>query len=276
MSSASPSDVQYRDLRYHLSEIEHDYPERVHILCDPYLMTTLARLCAKDTFQPAINELITTIYQNLIKIITNVEFPRRSVEIPSRMVDATPAGVYRGQILDPDTKAVVVNIARAGTVPAHICYTALNYILNPRDVRQDHIIMNRETDDQARVTGVRVGGSKIGGPIEGAYVLFPDPMGATASSMVRAIRIYKEQVEGTARKYIAVHLIVTPEYIRRITEAHPDVEIYAIRLDRGLSAPDVLAERPGARWEREVGLNEHQYVVPGGGGFGEIMNNSYV
>jgi len=38
----------------------------------------------------------------------------------------------------------------------------------------------------------------------------------------------------------------------------------------------VLATVPGERWGEENGLNDLQYIVPGGGGFGEIMNNAYV
>jgi hypothetical protein len=52
--------------------------------------------------------------------------------------------------------------------------------------------------------------------------------------------------------------------------------VYALRLDRGLSSPDVLAAVPGERWDEERGLNDHHYIVPGGGGLGEVMNNSYV
>ena len=50
----------------------------------------------------------------------------------------------------------------------------------------------------------------------------------------------------------------------------------ALRLDRGLSAPEVLQTAPGERWDEERGLDDKQYIVPGGGGFGEIMNNAYV
>ena len=35
-------------------------------------------------------------------------------------------------------------------------------------------------------------------------------------------------------------------------------------------------ERTVKRWEKERGLDDKQYIVPGGGGFGEIMNNAYV
>jgi hypothetical protein len=57
---------------------------------------------------------------------------------------------------------------------------------------------------------------------------------------------------------------------------HPQAEIFAVRLDRGLSAPDVLRAVPGERWDEENGLDAHDYIVPGGGGFGELMNNAYV
>ena len=75
---------------------------------------------------------------------------------------------------------------------------------------------------------------------------------------------------------VALHLVVTPEYLRRVTSEFPEMIIYSVRLDRGLSPPDVLATELGERWDEERGLNERQYVVPGAGGLGEILNNSYV
>ena len=81
---------------------------------------------------------------------------------------------------------------------------------------------------------------------------------------------------GRPLKIIAVHCIVTPEYLRHVRTAHPEVIVYALRLDRGLSAPAILDTVPGTRWDEERGLTDHQYIVPGGGGFGEIMNNAHV
>ena len=57
---------------------------------------------------------------------------------------------------------------------------------------------------------------------------------------------------------------------------HPEVTVYAIRLDRGLSNDKVLNSVPGTFWDEEKGLNDNDYIVPGGGGFGEIMNNAFV
>ena len=136
--------------------------------------------------------------------------------------------------------------------------------------------MSRMLGANEEVVGAGIGGMKIGGDVENAFLLFPDPMGATGSSLSEAIGTYKKKVPGNPRRIINIHLIVTPEYLRRMTSDHPDVIVYAVRLDRGLSPADVMATVPGTRWAEEKGLTDHQYIVPGGGGFGEIMNNAYV
>jgi uracil phosphoribosyltransferase len=73
-----------------------------------------------------------------------------------------------------------------------------------------------------------------------------------------------------------LHLIVTPEFIRRMRKDHPEMVIYAIRLDRGMSDEAVFSSGLGAMPDAEAGLNEIQYIVPGAGGVGEILNNSFV
>lgn len=137
--------------------------------------------------------------------------------------------------------------------------------------------MSRTTDEQTgRVTGVSMSGSKVAGDAAGAILLVPDPMGATGSSICSAVDIYQQPEMQPPSKVILMNLIVTPQYLKKVTTTHPHARVYAVRLDRGLSPPDVLATVPGERWDEEDGLNEVQYIVPGGGGFGEIMNNAYV
>ena len=271
---ATPMDSQFRDLKHHLSETEHRYGPKVHILSDPFLLSYLAHLCSEGTKQPLVNELVTTIYSSLLKIVVNHEFPTRQASMRTRMATHHPEAVYQGPIISPDTPVVSVNLARAGTLPSHICYTALNYFMNPDQVRQDHISIGRTTDEQEKVTGSKVSGHKIGGTVDGAIVLFPDPMGATGGTLVEAIDLYK--THGRALKYIALHCIITPEYIKAVHAKHPDLDIYAVRLDRGLSKPEILKTVPGTHWDQEKGLNQKHYIVPGGGGFGEILNNAYV
>jgi uracil phosphoribosyltransferase len=269
-------DHAYDNCPYRLSELEHRYGKNVHILANPYSATQLATLCAKGTFQPVINRLVSTLYTDLLKAVINNEFPRRPVAVTTRMIDATPRGVFHGEVIDPEVRAVTVNIARAGTLPSQVCFDLLNTILDPRLVRQDHFVIARVTDESKRVVGAQISGSKIGGDIDDAFLLFPDPMGATGGSISTAIGAYKTEVAGKPRKIIAIHLIVTPEYLRRIQKDHPDVIVYAVRLDRGMSPDEVFDTVPGTLWDKERGLDDHQYIVPGGGGFGEIMNNAYV
>ena len=81
---------------------------------------------------------------------------------------------------------------------------------------------------------------------------------------------------GTPRSMVAIHLIVTPEYLARMTAQFPDLYIVALRVDRGLSSTEVLDTTPGLRWLEEVGLTDQQYIVPGAGGVGELMNNAWI
>jgi uracil phosphoribosyltransferase len=191
------------------------------------------------------------------------------------MIDVTPHGVWAGDAIDDSTAAIVVAVARAGLYPSQVTYDFLNQVLRPEGVRQDHLSLGRQVDAAGRVVGAALGSAKIGGPVEDAFLLIPDPMGATGSTVSKVLAHYHEAVHGTARKVVALHLIVTPEYLRHV-RAHPEVVVYALRLDRGLSPPDVLLTVPGSRWDEERGLTDHHYIVPGGGGLGEVMNNSYV
>lgn len=258
----------------YLHELDHAYGDHVHVLDDPFLTTQLARLCSPEVTQPLFNELIRQLYTSLVRIVISEEFPKVAVELDTRMRASTPKGVFRGEIIDRATPTVVVDIARAGILPSQICYDTLNTILDPKHVRQDHLIMARTTNAQDEVTGASIAGSKIGGTIDDCIVLFPDPMGATGNSLATAIGNYADL--GRAKRVICLNLIVTPQFVKRLTESCPGVVLYALRLDRGMSPPDVLATRPGTHWDRESGLDEHQYIVPGGGGFGELMNNSWV
>lgn len=275
-----PRDRQFESIEFRVSEIEHRYGKNVHLLSDPYLLSLLARLCAEETVQPVINELVHSIYTALLNTVVAREFPTKMAEVRTRMASDHPKeGVYVGPQIVADQPVVSVNLARAGTFPSHICYTSLNYFMNPKLVRQDHISIGRITDHAARVTGSQVSGHKIGGDVDSAIVLFPDPMGATGGTLVEAVSLYKNMGKGAsnhARKYIALHCIVTPEYLLNVTKAHPDLIVYAVRLDRGLSSDKVLASIPGEFWPEERGLNDKHYIVPGGGGFGEVMNNAYV
>ncbi len=257
-------------------EINQKYGSNVHLIDNPFLNGILARLCSPDTYQPTINQLVEVLYTHLISIAVNNEFGIETFNQPTRMTEAHPDLTLCGTRIGSAQKAVCVNLARAGTYPSHICYNFLHFALAAQNIRQDHIFAARVVDSADQVTGSQFGGLKIGGGVQDAHVIFPDPMGATGNTIVSSIEHYKNKIEGRAKKFIALHLIVTPEYLKKVLSAHPEVVIYALRLDRGLSTEAALRTPPGTLWDQEKGLNDKDYIVPGGGGFGEIMNNSFV
>ncbi len=267
-------DSAYTNVPHVLSEIDHDYGSRVHVLADVLALSLLSRIGHPDTRQPDINRLLDRCYGVLYSAVVNQLFPRKDAEVMTRMAESVEGAAYRGEIIDPAARAILVGVARAGTLPAYQGFALLNDLCYSPGVRVDHVYMQRRTDEDGRVVGIDLGGSKFGGDVDKAIVLLPDPMGATGSSISDAITLVKG-LSGTPTDIVCLHLIITPEFIARVTTDHPDVHIYALRVDRGLSTPEALASKPGS-CSGEAGINEIQYIVPGAGGLGEIINNSYV
>lgn len=268
------NDVQYDHLPRPSAGMAHRYGPRVRLLSYPWPMSLLARLCDRRTVQPEINRLVRALYHWMLGEVASHVLETGTADVTTRMGARHPEGVYRGEVI-ADQRVVVVDIARAGILPASIIYEVLHHVISADNLRQDHIIASRTTGHAGEVTGVRIDVSKVGGPVDDATVLIPDPMGATGSSITAVLDHYRTE-RGKARRFVAMHLIVTPEYLARMAREFPGVDVFAIRLDRGLSAPDVLRTVPGERWEAETGLNEHQYIVPGAGGVGELLNNTWV
>lgn len=247
----------------------HLYTPNIKIFDHPFLESLLAKASTESCEQPHFTSLIKMIYTHMYGLIFS-ELEKESTSVLTRM----NASLSYNKI--KENKAIVVDMARAGMVPAQILYEMLHTIYPYQNLRQDHIYISRTTNESEEVTGANIANAKIGGGIEDTYVFIPDPMGATGSSICNVISDYKNSVQGNAKKYICIHLIITPEYIKKINAIHPDAQVYALRLDRGLSSPKALAALPGEFSDEEKGLNEKHYIVPGAGGVGELLNNSFV
>ena len=217
------ADSQFRTVSYTPSEIEHRYGPRVHILRDPLSLSLLAKLCQKGVVQPAVNQLLVELYRVLVHAVVAAEFPRQQASISTRMIDVTPEGVWHGEMISKDTQAVVVALARAGLLPSQVTFDFLNQVLAPEGVRQDHLALGRTIDTDGHVTGAGLYASKIGGPVDKALMLIPDPMGATGSTVSRVLNHYTSSVEGRPKQVVALHLIVTPEYLKHVVKTHPEV-----------------------------------------------------
>ena len=87
---------------------------------------------------------------------------------------------------------------------------------------------------------------KLPNPIEQRTIVVTDPMLATGGSAVAAIDFIKQH-GGKHIKFMCI--IAAPEGVKRLHEAHPDVQIYVGHLDRE--------------------LNENAYICPGLGDAGD-------
>lgn len=259
-----------------MQERAHRYGKNVHLLHDPVHERLLSHFCEERVVQPEANRLVGQLSRFLIHQAANFLFPVSKQIVKTRMLAFHKEASFETELIDPNSRAVVVDLMRAGILPSQICFEFLHDLLPAAHLRQDHLLLNRMTNEKEEVVGVRLSGHKIGGPIEGAFVFFPDPMGATGSTIENVIQLYRSLNLGTPKKFVALHFIVTPEYLKRLEPLAGALEIFALRLDRGLSSAEVLKSGLGERWNEERGLNEKQYIIPGAGGIGEILNNSFV
>jgi len=254
----------------------HRYGDNVHVVADPYTATLLARLCSADCDAREAHGLVDACSAALLQAASE-QLPTRRQRVPTRMFASEPRAVVDADLIDPEARAVVVDIARAGILPALGFHRGLMALLPPDRVRVDHIYLQRTSDPATgAVTGVHHAGSKIGGAVDGATLFVPDPMAATGSSLAYVRDVYRSLPPGPPRRIVACHLIATPEYLARVARDAPDVTVYTLRVDRGLSPDDVLRALPGERWAEERGLDAHSYIVPGAGGMGEVLNNAWV
>lgn len=148
----------------------------------------------------------------------------------------TPLGPAPGKRLRPDI--VVVPVLRAGL-------GMLDAVLElVPDARVGHIGLQR--DEMTAIASRYY--SKLPASLSNSYVLMIDPMLATGGSAVAALDLLEEA--GAAQVRI-VCIVAAPEGIAVVERHHPRVSIYTPVVDQG--------------------LNEHKYIVPGLGDFGDRL-----
>lgn len=89
---------------------------------------------------------------------------------------------------------------------------------------------------------------KLPSDLEKRELFVLDPMLATGGSAVAAIQFMKDK---GAKKIHFMCLIAAPEGVKKLEEAHPDVDIYIASLDEK--------------------LNDHAYIIPGLGDAGDRL-----
>jgi len=158
-------------------------------------------------------------------------------EIPSTTVSVdTPLGPAPGRRIGADV--VVVPVLRAGLGMLDAVLELVPH------ARVGHIGLQRDEMTAAASQYY----SKLPSNISTSFVLMIDPMLATGGSAVAALDLLARA--GAARVRI-VCIVAAPEGVATVQSQHPDVSIYTPVVDRG--------------------LNEHKFIVPGLGDFGDRL-----
>lgn len=227
-------------------------PMKKIILDTPYHLSLLAELGSPNVQQPQVSQLIEALFGSMFSAVVDQELEQQTVSVKTRIAAKDKRGVWKGKIFKKNQKVVVADIIRAGIQPAHQFYLKLTEVLNPKFVRQDHI-MSQRIETKEGVAGSNLIGSKIGGSVKDAIVFIPDPMGATGGSLEKVMLFYQKHY-GKPKKFVVVNLVTTSQYLKRLNVLDAPLSVYTARLDKGLTKDD--------------------FIYPGLGGVGEIINNT--
>jgi uracil phosphoribosyltransferase len=157
----------------------------------------------------------------------------------SRLTVETPLGPADGCAINADI--VVVPVLRAGL---GMLDAMLKLIPT---ARVGHIGLQR--DEMTAVASRYY--SKLP-DLKGSFVLMIDPMLATGGSAVAALDILRE---AGARRTRMICIVAAPEGIDLVERHHPDVHIFTPVVDSG--------------------LNDHKFIVPGLGDFGDRLYGTH-
>jgi uracil phosphoribosyltransferase len=158
-------------------------------------------------------------------------------DIPTRDVTVdTPLGPAPSRVIGADL--VVVPVLRAGL-------GMLDAVLElVPGARVGHIGLQR---DEITAIASRYY-TKFPPGLDGGHVLIIDPMLATGGSAVAGIRLLRE---AGARNIVMICIVAAPEGVALVEREFPEVHIYTPVVDQG--------------------LNEHKFIVPGLGDFGDRL-----
>ena len=200
----------------------------VHIMDHPLIHHKLAVLRNKETPVKEFRELINEI-SGLMCYEATRNLPTMDVEVQ------TPVAVAQCKML-AGKKLAIVPILRAGLGMVDALVDLIP------SAKIGHIGLYRDPETHEPVEYY----CKLPEDIGNRVTFVVDPMLATGGSAVAAIDFLKKH---GCKQIIMMNIIGCPEGIKRVQEAHPDVEMYLAACDEK--------------------LNDHAYIVPGLGDAGD-------
>ena len=201
--------------------------ENVTVIDHPLVQHKISRLRDKNTgtneFRTLIEEIATLMGYEALR-----DLPLEDIEVETP-IERCMTPVISGK------KLAVVPILRAGL-------GMVNGILSlVPTAKVGHIGLYRDEETHEPHEYF----CKLPSPIDQRTIVVTDPMLATGGSAVAAVDFIKEH-GGKHIKFMCV--IAAPEGVKRLHEAHPDIQIYIGHIDRE--------------------LNDHAYICPGLGDAG--------
>ena len=222
------------------------------ILNSTYNLSLLARLGTPEVVQPEVSSIVDELFANMFETVVENELEKEVKTVKTRIYAQDKRGAFKSKIFKKKQKIVIADVIRGGMTPSHQYFLKLSNILDPKYVRQDHIMAQR-IETATGVDGTSLMASKIDGTVRNAIVIIPDPMGATGGSVAEVIDHYQKHF-GKAKRFVIVNLVITPQYVKRLEKIKAPISLYASRLDKGLTKTD--------------------FIWPGLGGVGEMINNT--
>ena len=199
-----------------------------HLIDHPLIQHKLTIMRSVDTASKDFRELLDEISMLMGYELTR-DLPLEDVEIKTPICTASFKRIA-------GKKLAIVPILRAGL-------GMVDGLLRLVPVaRVGHIGLYRDPETHEPVEYY----CKMPQDIEERLVIIVDPMLATGGSLADAITMVKKR---GAKNIRAMCLVAAPEGVKRVMDAHPDVDIYCAALDEK--------------------LNDHAYIVPGLGDAGD-------
>ena len=200
------------------------------VLDHPLIQHKLSHLRSRSTTKKQFRELVEEIATLMAYEVTR-DLPLEDVEVQTPLEKTTTRRI-RGK------KLVVVPILRAGLGMVD------GIVKLVPGARIGHVGLYRNEETLEPVTYYL----KVPKGASNREFIVVDPMLATGGSAAAAVRLLKEQ---GARAIRFMCLVAAPEGVHTLSEAHPDVPIFAAALDRQ--------------------LDEKGYILPGLGDAGDRL-----
>ena len=200
----------------------------LHLIEHPLIQHKISLMRDKNTGAKEFRELVSETAMLMCYEATR-DLPLKEVEIE------TPIAVAKTKIIS-GRKLAFIPILRAGLGMVD----GVTTLVPAAKIGHIGTFRNEDTHESIKYY------SKLPEDIAERHAIIVDPMLATGGSIIMAISELKTQ---GCKNIKAMCIIASPEGVKAVEEAHPDVEIYCGVVD--------------------AGLNEDKYIIPGLGDAGD-------